>query len=133
MKRLFILLLCLGTSLCALAQQKITIASSVSDSKTGDAVIGASIIEVGTLNGVITDIDGQFTITAPENSQLEVSCMGYKTIVLPAGNFPAKILLEPDTQYLEEVVVVGYGVQKKVNLTGRQKECYFLQGKGLCW
>ena len=118
MKRLFVLLLCMGTSLCAFAQQKITITSSVFDSKAGDVVIGASIIEVGTLNGVITDIDGQFTITAPENSQLEVSCMGYKTIVLPAGNFPAKILLEPDTQYLEEVVVVGYGVQKKVNLTG---------------
>ena len=100
------LLLCLGMSLSAFAQQKITIASSVSDSKTGDAVIGASIIEVGTLNGVITDIDGKFTINAPADSQLEVSCMGYQTIVLPAGNFPASVSLEPDTQYLEEVVVV---------------------------
>ena len=117
MKRL-LTLLCLGISLCAFAQQKITITSSVFDSKAGDAVIGASVMEVGTLNGSITDIDGQFTITAPDNSQLEVSCMGYKTVVLAAGNFPAKIMLEPDTQYLEEVVVVGYGVQKKVNLTG---------------
>ena len=118
MKRLLILLLCLGMSLSAFAQQKVTIASSVSDSKTGDAVIGASIIEVGTLNGVITDIDGKFTINVPASSMLEVSCMGYRTVVFPAGDFPASVLLEPDTQYLEEVVVVGYGVQKKVNLTG---------------
>ena len=93
MKRLLVLLFCLGISLSASAQQKITITSSVFDSKTGDVVIGASIIEVGTLNGAITDIDGQFTISAPDNSQFEVSCMGYKTIVLSAANFPVKVLL----------------------------------------
>ena len=64
-------------SLSAFAQQKITIASSVFDSKAGDAVIGASVSQVGTLNGAITDVDGKFTITAPDNSSLEVSCMGY--------------------------------------------------------
>ena len=87
---------------------------------TGMTVIGASIIEKGNPgNGTITDIDGNFTMKVPENATLVISYIGYVTqeVKVTPGK-PMNITLLEDNQMLQEVVVVGYGVQKKVNLTG---------------
>lgn len=83
----------------------------------GIPVIGASVIEVGsTTNGVITDIDGNFSITVPASAQIEISCIGYVTqVVAPAENL--LIVLQEDNTLLEETVVIGYGSVKKSDLT----------------
>ena len=87
--------------------------------QAGLPVIGAFVLQKGTSNGTITDPDGKFTIEIPSDAVLEISCMGYVTqeIVVGGKSFFNVVLLE-DTQLLEEVVVVGYGTTKKVNLTG---------------
>ena len=86
---------------------------------TGEAVIGANVLEVGTTNGVITDLDGKFRLSVQPNAKIQVSFIGYLTQVISVGsqsNFT--ITLKEDSQSLDEVVVVGYGVQKKSNVTG---------------
>ena len=84
---------------------------------SGQPVPGASIIEKGTTNGVNTDIDGKFTISVKSGSSLEVSCIGYETVSVAASE-NLSVTLKEDTQFLDEVVVVGFGTQKKVNMTG---------------
>ena len=87
---------------------------------SGEPVIGASVIEKGTTNGTVTDIDGNFTLNVSSaQAQLEVSYIGYKTQVLKsqAGKLMA-VTLNEDMEMLEEVVVVGYGTMKKKDLTG---------------
>ncbi len=83
-------------------------------------VIGASIVEKGkTTNGTITDMDGNFSLMVPANATLTVSFIGYKSQDVPvAGKTSLSITLKEDTEMLDEVVVVGFGTQKKVNLTG---------------
>ena len=82
-------------------------------------VVGASVIESGTQNGVITDLDGNFALTVNPASSIEISSIGYKTQVLPVGSQRVfNVTLEEDTELLEEVVVVGYGTQKKKLVTG---------------
>lgn len=94
------------------------ITGSVKD-HSGIPVIGANVVVKGTLNGTITDIDGNFSIEVPENASLSVSYIGYMEKVVPIGNNTVlNIILSEDTQKLDEVIVVGYGTQKKVNLTG---------------
>ena len=91
----------------------------VVDSK-GEPVIGATILEKGTTNGTVTDYDGNFTLTLnSEKAELQISYIGYKTQSLKAQfGKPMSISLAEDTEILDEVVVVGYGTQKKVNLSG---------------
>lgn len=90
----------------------------VKDQK-GELVIGANIIQKGTLNGVITDVDGNFSINAPEGTILQVSYIGYLTKEIKVGKeTQVNIILMEDSQTLDEVVVVGYGTQKRSNLTG---------------
>ena len=103
--------------LCVSAQQ-INVQGTVKDAVGG--VPGASVIVKGTTNGTIADIDGKFSIKAPAGAVLEVSCIGYVTVEVPAGNgqTPLTIVLKEDTELLEEVVVVGYGTIKKSDLTG---------------
>ena len=86
----------------------------------GMPVIGANILEKGTLNGVITDIDGNFSISVAENSILQISYIGYVSQEINVTNNQStlQITLKEDTETLEEVVVVGYGVQKKKLVTG---------------
>lgn len=85
---------------------------------TGEAVIGASVMEKGTTTGTITDIDGNFSLNLKGNTVV-VSYIGYETQeVNIAGKPSLKIVLKEDAQLIDEVVVVGYGTQKKVNLTG---------------
>ena len=82
-------------------------------------VIGASVIESGTSNGAITDLDGNFTLSVQPGASIEISSIGYRTQVIPVGDRTRfDVLLEEDTELLEEVVVVGYGVQKKKLVTG---------------
>lgn len=84
---------------------------------TGEPAIGASVLEKGTTNGTITDISGRFSLNVKPNATLIVSYIGYKTQEVKAsGNM--RIALKEDSEVLDEVVVVGYGLQKKVNLTG---------------
>lgn len=83
-------------------------------------VIGANVIVKGTTNGTVTDMDGRFSLqNVPENAVLQVSYIGYLDQEIPvSGKSTVQVLLKEDTQKLDEVVVVGYGVQKKANLTG---------------
>lgn len=85
----------------------------------GEPIIGANILERGTTNGTITDLDGAFNLNVSESSSLVISYIGYMEKVVPVGNTTVfNIKLSEDAKALDEVVVVGYGVQKKVNLTG---------------
>ena len=87
---------------------------------TGAPVIGAAVMVAGqTNNGTVTDVDGQFFLRVPANAKLIVSCLGYAEKQVEVGNQPAiTITLEEDVTFLEETVVIGYGVQKKSDLTG---------------
>ena len=85
----------------------------------GDPIIGATIKEKGTSNGTITDFDGNFSFDVSDNSILEISYIGYKPQELKAiSGKELAVVLKEDTEMLDEVVVVGFGVQKKVNLSG---------------
>ena len=85
----------------------------------GDPVIGANVVEKGTTNGTITDLDGKFTLEVNDNSVLQVSYIGYNTQEVSAnGKTSFSIKLGENTQTLDEVVVVGYGTMKKSDLTG---------------
>lgn len=90
-------------------QEKVTIKGAVTDIK-GEAIIGANIIEDGTTNGTITDIDGQFSLQVDKGAKLIISYIGYMTQTLPVGqNHFLKISLREDNKTLEEVVITGYG------------------------
>ncbi|MDR0893083.1 MAG: TonB-dependent receptor [Mediterranea sp.] len=97
--------------------QNITVRGTVKDAQ--DVIIGASVLQKGTTNGTITDIDGKFTLTVPANSTLVVSFVGYRTQeVAVGGKRTLDILLQEDAKSLDEVVVVGYGQMKRSDLTG---------------
>ena len=83
----------------------------------GEPVIGASIVEVGTTRGTTTDVDGNFSFKASPNAKLQISYIGYKTQELRASN-GMRVILAEDNAKLDEIVVVGYGTQRKANLTG---------------
>lgn len=115
---LFFLLLGLFLSLSSYAQN-ITVKGIVKDSKFGDAIIGASILQKGTTNGTITDIDGNFTVDVPNGSVLVISYIGYKSQEITAsGQQALNILLAEDVEALDEVVVVGYATGSKRTISG---------------
>ena len=103
----------------SVAQEGKRITGLVKD-QLGDPIIGANVVVKGTTNGVITDIDGNFILqNVPANAVIQISYIGYLAQEIPVGNKSSfDILLLEDTQKLDEVVVVGYGTQKKVTLTG---------------
>ena len=105
-------------SLAAVQQTK-KITGTVVDN-TGEPVIGANVVVKGTTLGSITDMDGKFIIEdVPSNGTLQISYIGYKSIEMPIGSqSDFKITLQEDSEKLDDVVVVGYGVQKKVTVTG---------------
>lgn len=87
--------------------------------ETGEPMIGVNIVEKGTSNGDITDLDGKFSLNVSENAILQITSIGYVTQEIPVRNQKdISISLMEDTKMLEEVVVVGYGTQKKINLSG---------------
>ena len=116
MKHLFLLLTLLSFSLTALAQQKVT--GKVKDS-SGEPVIGASVVVKGNNTmGTITDFDGNFMLDVPAKSVLVISYIGYVTQEVPtAGKNSLEIVLKEDTKTLDEVVVIGYGTQRKGDVT----------------
>ena len=108
-----------GSTANSVVQQSTKQISGVVLDAAGIPIIGANVIVKGTTNGVITGIDGDFQLNVPENAILEISYIGYIKQEIPVtGKNIFKIILNEDTQNLDEVVVVGYGSQKKVNLTG---------------
>ena len=129
-KAMFALLLCTGfiathpmpvqaalaeVSVASVQQQRQ--ASGVVKDAMGEPVIGATVLEKGTTNGTITDIDGKFSLNVKPGAVIEISYIGYVTQTLTAGP-NMNITLEEDSETLDEVVVVGYGVQKKSDVTG---------------
>lgn len=103
-------------TVCA-QSELITVSGNVSGD--GEPVIGATIMEVGTSNGTATDIDGNFSLKCNLKATLRISFIGYQTQdVKLNGRNSVNVVLKSDVQMLQDVVVVGYGVQKKVNLTG---------------
>ena len=99
--------------------QKHKISGRVLD-ENGEAVIGASILEQGTNNGTISDLNGNFTLEVTQkDAQLEISYIGYQTLhVTSASDKPLAIVLKENSQALDEVVVLAYGTQTKRNVTG---------------
>lgn len=95
-----------------------TVTGKVLD-ENGDPVIGANVVEKGTTNGTVTNIDGNFTLNVEDNAVLQISYIGYLVQdINSAGRNSLDIVLQEDTKTLEEVVVVGYGTMRKRDLTG---------------
>ena len=117
-RQVLFVLFAFAATLCAFAQNK-TITGLVVDGN-GESIIGASVLVKGTTNGIITDIDGKFTLNdVPEAGVIQISYIGYKTQEISAKNKAnLKVVLVEDNEMLDEVVVVGYGVQKKSDVTG---------------
>lgn len=108
-----------GTLVVETVLQKKAISGKVVDSK-GEAIIGANIMEKGTTNGTITDFDGKFSLNVSAKGVIVISYIGYKSVEIPIAQIKSggKITLKEDTEIMDEVVVVGYGTQKKATLTG---------------
>ncbi|MCD7850625.1 MAG: TonB-dependent receptor plug domain-containing protein [Parabacteroides sp.] len=99
-------------------QQEKKVSGKIVD-QDGEPVVGANIVERGTTNGVISDLDGNFSLSVRDNAELQISYIGYVDQIIPvAGKERFDIVLKEDSQSLDEVVVVGYGVQKKKLVTG---------------
>ena len=112
---MLICMMLLGSSTALWGQ--VTVKGVVAD-PSGEPIIGANILEVGTTNGTVTDFDGNFTLSVKQlGAELSFSYIGYVTQVVKATR-DMKITLEEDTETLEEVVVVGYGTTKRKNFTG---------------
>ena len=119
-RKLMLLLACLfvGIGLVTAQTQKVT--GVVISEEDGQPVIGASVLVKGTTVGTITDFDGNYTLDVPAGKNiLVISYIGYKTKEVTIGkNNQMNIKMDPDTQALDEVVVIGYGAVKKRDLTG---------------
>ena len=101
----------------ALMAQNVRISGNVKDQM--GPVIGAGVVEDGTTNGTVTDLDGNFTLSVKPGATLKVSSVGYKTQEIAVGNQTSfQITLQEDTEFLDEVVVVGYGTMKRSDLSG---------------
>ena len=111
-----VVLLAMSISVSA---QNVTVKGNVKDA-SGVPVIGATVLQVGTTsNGTVTDIDGNYVISVPANASLNFTCIGYiDQVVAVAGKGVIDVVLVEDNEMLEETVVIGYGVQKKSDLTG---------------
>ena len=106
-----------SNELLTVTQQTGKIKGTIIDSKTGEPVIGASVKVKGTKLAAVTDLNGEFELNTHANATLQISYVGFKDTEVKASN-GMKISLEEDSESLEEVVVVGYGTQKKESLTG---------------
>ena len=98
------------------AQETVEVKGTVLD-ENGWPLTGAYVLQQGTSNGTLTDLDGNFVLSAPEGGLLEFSFMGYLTQILPASSSAMTVTMEPDALMMDEVVVVGYGTQKSKDLT----------------
>ncbi|RAV31074.1 SusC/RagA family TonB-linked outer membrane protein [Sinomicrobium soli] len=102
-------------------QQAISVKGTVTDAETDIPIPGASVVELGTDNGIQTDFDGKFSIAVPSDATLEISFLGYATQRISVeGRTEITVALEVSEEALEEVVVVGFGTQRKISLVGAQ-------------
>jgi TonB-linked SusC/RagA family outer membrane protein len=117
-KHLLLLALILFTGIAATAQSRIT--GTVKDGLLGETIVGANVVERGTNNGTSTDVNGNFTLTVKDlNATLQVNYTGYSELLVPLnGRTQVDINLSETNNLINEVVVVGYGVQRKSDLTG---------------
>ena len=103
----------------SLSAQNVTVRGTIKDAATGEGIPFASVVVRGTTTGAASDVQGAFTINAPANATLEFSAIGYITVTEAiGGRTTINVLLEEDTEALEETIVVAYGVQKKSSFTG---------------
>ena len=112
-------IICLAAPLAASAQD-VLLGGVIKDAETGEGVIGASVLVKGTTTGAIADLDGNFSLSAPAGAEIVVSAVGYTdySFVAGAGMEALDIQLSQSAEFLDDVVVVGYGSVKKENLTG---------------
>ena len=97
----------------AIVQQHVKQITGIVKDANGDPVIGANVVQVGSTNGTITDVDGKFTLNVSVGAKLKVSYIGYNDQQITVSNSNSyTIILKEDTESLDEVVVVGYGTQK---------------------
>lgn len=120
MKKLILLIALIAFSCLAAQAQTVSVTGTVKDADTEEAVIGASVLVKNTTTGTITDLDGVFSLTAPQGATIVVSSIGYNDyeFVATEGAGNINIALKQSTEFLEDVIVVGYGAVKKENLTG---------------
>lgn len=117
MKRTFFLT-CLFLMTCLMMQaQNLQVSGTVVSKSDGLPVIGATVLELGTTNGTITDFDGKFSLSVKKGAEVVISYVGFKSQTLKA-NGVLNVVLEEDSEMLEEVVVTGYTTQRKADLTG---------------
>ncbi|HAN78657.1 MAG TPA: SusC/RagA family TonB-linked outer membrane protein [Bacteroidales bacterium] len=118
MRKFYTLLILFALSSAMFAQNR-TVTGKVTDATDGSGIPGATISQKGTSNGTITDLTGKYTLQVPENATLVVSFVGMKTVEIAVGTSTViDVKMEPGDLNIEEVVVVGYGVQKKSLITG---------------
>ena len=118
MKRLSFLLAALFLTFTAFGQ-RITVKGTVTDAASGEPIAFASVVVQGTMTGTATDVEGKYTISAAPNANLVFSSVGYKTqSIAIAGKSVVDCVLAPDSEYLEDVLVVAYGTAKKESFTG---------------
>jgi TonB-linked SusC/RagA family outer membrane protein len=119
-RKLKLIAMALAIVLPAIAQNEVKVKGTVVSNVDGYPLIGVNVLQKGTMNGVITDLDGNFELTVPVGSLLEFSYIGCitQTVTVVAGKTTYDVTLVEDSQSLDEVVVVGYGVQKKKLVTG---------------
>ena len=117
-KRLTALIITTLVVVSAWAQQ-LSVSGVVTDKDTGEPLIGVTVRVAGQTGGTITDLDGRYTVSADQNATLEFTYMGYKKLSERiGGRRQINVQLQSDTQVLDELVVIGYGVQKKSDITG---------------
>ena len=117
-KKIIYLLMVALTGIGTLFAQNLSVKGVIVDKKTGEGLIGATVVQKGTSNGTITDLDGGFSLSLPKESVLAISYLGYIAQELVISNeSPIRILLVSNTELLDEVVVVGYGTQKVKDMT----------------
>ena len=117
-KKITLLLLVALIGAGTLWAQNSSVSGVVVDKKTGETLIGASVVQKGTNNGTITNIDGAFSVNVPADATLVVSYIGYESQEVVVKNSKLRIQLIPDSKSLEEVIVVGYGTKKAGAVTG---------------
>ncbi len=113
---ILIMVLMMVLPLSAYAQQRLV--QGVVLDNLGEPLIGAGVLVQGTRTGTITDVDGKFSLSASANDKLVVSFLGYQEVVISAESTDIRVVLQPDANFIEETVVVGYGARKKATVTG---------------
>ncbi|HZX58900.1 MAG TPA: TonB-dependent receptor plug domain-containing protein, partial [Mucilaginibacter sp.] len=122
MKRIFTisgLVLCFFLLINSAFAQTATVKGKVTDASTSETLVGVSVTVKGTTTGTQTDVNGGFSLSAPSNATLVFSYLGYTSLEVPLnGQTLLVVKLQPASNALNEVVVVGYGTQKKIDVTG---------------